>query len=210
MTTLVGIQGDGFAVVGSDTLIISYDSSVAFQKSTLGSSSAKIAANGKYLLGAAGDVRAINLLHHAFQPPTPTAGIRGKKLDSFITVKFIPALRACFDQHGYSLPDARESKDHIAQHDSTILVVVNSTIYLIEGDYSWTSEASGFYAAGTGSPYALGALHAISGGKKLSLAQAKTGILKALAAAAKYDPNSASPYHTFAQTVDKAPAARKR
>jgi ATP-dependent protease HslVU (ClpYQ) peptidase subunit len=210
MTTLVGIQGDGFAVVGADALITSYDETGnAYQKSVLGSGSSKISTNGKYVLGAAGDVRAINILQHAFQPPTPAPGLRGKKLDSFVTVKFIPALRACFDQHGYSPPDSKDSKDHIAQHDSTILVVVNSTIYMIEGDYSWINESTGFYVAGTGGAYALGALQAISDGKKLTLEKAKLAVGKALTIAAKFDPNSGPPYQTIIQSVDKPAAPRK-
>jgi ATP-dependent protease HslVU (ClpYQ) peptidase subunit len=210
MTTLVGVQGDGFAVVGADGLITSYDEAgSAYQKSVLASGSSKVFTNGKYILGAAGDVRAINLLQHAFQPPTPTPGMRGKKLDSFITVKFIPALRACFDQHGYSPPESKDSKDHIAQHDSTILTVVNSTIYMIEGDYSWINEATGFYVAGTGGAYALGALQAISDGKKLTQEKAKATVVKALTIAAKYDPNSGPPYQTVIQSVEKPESSRR-
>ena len=51
MTTLVGIQGDGYAVVGCDTQISSFDDSgSSYQISTLGTGSAKIAVNSKYLL----------------------------------------------------------------------------------------------------------------------------------------------------------------
>lgn len=210
MTTIIGVQGDGFAVVGADSLITSYDEAgSAYQKSVLASGSSKVFSNGKYILGAAGDVRAINLLQHAFQPPTPTPGMRGKKLDAFITVKFIPALRACFDQHGYSAPESKDSKDHIAQHDSTILTVVNSTIYMIEGDYSWINEASGLYVGGTGGAYALGALQAISDGKKLTLEKAKAAVIKALGVAARFDPNSGPPYQTIIQSADKPASPRK-
>lgn len=204
MTTIVGVQGDGFAVIGADALIVSYDEGgLPFQKSTLPSGTAKIAVNGKYVLGAAGDMRAINILHYAFQPPTPTPGLKGKKLDAFITVKFIPALRACFDQHGYSSPDSKDTKDHIAQQDSTIVVVINSTIYTIDSDYSWTPESTGYYVAGTGGSYALGALQAISDGKKMSIDKAKTAVVKALNVAAKFDPNSGPPYTTFTQGSGK-------
>ncbi len=200
MTTLVGIQGDGYAVVGADTQITSFDNSGnPYQISNLASGSAKIATNGKYILGAAGDMRAINLLHHAFAPPAPPQEARGKKLDSFITAKFIPALTECFDTYGYSVPDGKDNKDHSSEQNSTIIVVVNATIYLIENDYSWTSEASGMYAAGSGAPYALGALSVLSPKKGMNLQQAKAALLKALWTAAKLDPNTGSPFHTLSQ-----------
>ena len=73
MTTIVAIQGAGYAVIGTDSRISSFDESgMAYQITTLGTGTSKIASNGRYLLGAAGDVRAINILHHAFSPPAPT------------------------------------------------------------------------------------------------------------------------------------------
>ncbi len=200
MTTIVGIQGDGFAVVGADNRISTFDNSGnAYQVNTLGTGSSKIAANGKYLLGAAGDMRAINILHHVFSPPVPPPGLKGKKLDAFITAKFIPALIACFDSCGYSMPDSKEDKDHISQHNSSVLVVVNGTIYIVEDDYSWVSDTNGLYAAGTGAPYALGALSVLVGGKKLAPSQARTIVLKVLSIAGKYDPYTGAPFQAYVQ-----------
>lgn len=87
---------------------------------------------------------------------------------------------------------------------STVVIVVNANIYFVEEDYSWTSEASGLYACGTGSSYALGALHVLTNGKTdLSIQQAKRVVLKALATAAKFDPYTSGPYHTYSQGEDK-------
>jgi hypothetical protein len=171
---------------------------MAYQITTLGTGTSKVASNGKYLLGAAGDVRAINLLHHVFTPPAPTFSESGPKLDHFITQKFIPALRNCFENHGYAMPD-NDTKDHIAEHSSQIVVVINGTIYIIDGDYSWTSDKTGIYAIGSGSSYALGALHALTNGKEMPLAKAKTSINKALSVASKFDPYTGAPFQTFVQ-----------
>ena len=199
MTTILAFQGDGFAVVSVDSRISSMDDNgFAFQITTLGESSSKIAKNGKYLLGAAGDVRAINILHHVFQPPIPPPATKGKKLDQFMTVKFIPALRECFETTGYASPD-NDSKNHIAEHESTIVVVINACIYIIDGDYSWTSDKTGIYAVGTGSSYALGALHAMTGGRELSIVKAKNAVTKSLSIASKFDPYTGAPFQTFLQ-----------
>lgn len=199
MTTIVGIQGDTYAVICTDSRISSFDDSgMAYQVTTLGSGTAKIAYNGDYLLGAAGDVRAINILHHAFIPPKPPLNAIGKKLDQFITRQFIPALRSCFDEQGYSVPE-RETSEHVAEQGSTIVVVVHGTIYIIEGDYSWTSDTTGVYAIGTGSSYALGAMQAMLNSKKPTVQQAKTIANKALMVASKFDPYTGSPFQAFVQ-----------
>jgi ATP-dependent protease HslVU (ClpYQ) peptidase subunit len=208
MTTIVGYQGEDFAVISVDTRISSTDEKGSvYQISSLAPGSAKITQNGNYLLGAAGDMRAINILQHIFQPPSPAPSLKGKRLDKFMTQKFIPALIDCFDNNGYSPPE-RDSSEHRSEHGSTVLAVINATIYIIENDYAWMSEASGLYATGSGSSYALGAMQAITGGKKtLTLQQAKKACMKALSVAAKYDPATGAPFHTFVQGTEK-PVAR--
>lgn len=211
MTTIVAIQGDGFAVVASDTRISTVgDNGAASHVGTLGNGISKVFTNGKYLIGAAGDLRAINILTHVFAPPPAPVGLRGKKLDQFITSKFIPALRACFDSQGYSSPENMDSKRHYAEHESTIIVVVNATIYIIDGDYSWFCDSSGLYAMGSGSDYGMGALMALCGNRKLSAVQAKAACLKAVAIAAKLDPATGAPYHTFIQTVPQTETNNKK
>jgi len=209
MTTIVAVQGDNFAVVCSDSRIATVDEDgYVSQITTLREGNGKVASNGKYLLGAAGDMRAINLLHHVYQPPTVPPATTGKKLDQFFTSKVIPSVRECFEQHGYALPDTNEKK-HIAEHDSTVLVVVGGVIYVIDGDYSWTSDAQNYYALGTGAPYALGALQVSRGKRKLSISQAKTLALKAINVAAKFDPHTGAPFHTFVQESPKVRRKRK-
>lgn len=207
MTTIIGVQGDGFAVVCSDSRISSMGDGYS-QIGTLREGSSKVAQNGKYLIGAAGDVRAINILHHVFQPPAPPPNLTGKKLDQFFTAKFIPALRECFESQGYAVPD-RDDKEHMAEQGSSIIVVVSGTIYVVESDYSWSSEASGLYALGTGSSYALGAMQVLVRNKKMNSQLAKSYALRAMAIASKYDPNTGAPYHTYVQG-EKVSAKRRK
>jgi ATP-dependent protease HslVU (ClpYQ) peptidase subunit len=197
MTTIVGVQGDGFAVICADSRISSMHSDGS-QISTLREGSGKVAVNGKYLLGAAGDVRAINILHHAFQPPAPPPNVVGKKLDQFFTMKFIPSLRECFESQGYATPE-RDDKEHIAEQNSTIIVAVNGVIYVVDGDYAWSSDANGIYAIGSGASYALGAMQVLTRNKKETIQQAKAHAIKALNVAAKFDPHTGAPYHTHIQ-----------
>lgn len=200
MTTIVAIQGDDYCVVGTDSRISSFDETgLAYQITTLGTGSCKIAQNGRYLLGAAGDVRAINILHHAFTPPVPAFKGGGQALDTFITTKFIPSLQICFENTGYAMPDYHDDKSHIAEHSATIIVAINGVVYIIDGDYSWTSDRTGIYAIGTGSSYALGAIQALTNGKQLTLQKAKAVINKALSITSKFDPYTGSPFQVFVQ-----------
>lgn len=202
MTTIVGIQGDGFALIGCDSQVSDFaEEGYATQVVTLKESAGKIATNGRYLLGAAGDVRAINILHHAFTPPAAPHTLRGKKLDHFFTTKFIPALRECFESQGYAVPD-KDDKEHMAEHNSSVIVAINNVIYTVEGDYSWYSDVTGMYALGTGAQYAMGALHALQMKTRMSLSTAKKYAMKALAAAAKFDPYTGAPYHVYVQGGD--------
>jgi hypothetical protein len=127
--------------------------------------------NGSYLLGAAGDMRAVNLVGYVFKPPVINPTSYGVKLDKFITTHFIPELKKCFEENSYS-------KD--GEHDSQLLVIVNGTIYEIGEDYSWAHDSFGVYAVGSGAHYALGAMHSSLDNRKRTLATAKSTIRQSL------------------------------
>ena len=209
MTTIVGIQGDGFSVMCADSRILSVDGDgFSTNIQTLALSMSKIANVGPYLIGVAGDVRAINLVSHALTPPQPPAGMKGKKLDEFITVKFIPALRECFDVNGYSTP-SKDSSQHVAEHGSVLLISVNRTIYQIDNDYAWATDSSGVYAIGSGAPYAIGALSILCP-KTPTISQAKRYVMKALATASRFDPHSGHPYNVVSQDTNSTQSRKSR
>jgi ATP-dependent protease HslVU (ClpYQ) peptidase subunit len=205
LTTIIGIQGDGFCIATADSRIsdVENESGLISQIVSLKESNSKLGLNGRYILAAAGDLRAINILHHAFVPPKVEATIKGKKLDQFVTTKFIPSLRECFELQGYAAPQ-NENSEHIAEHSSTILMAINGTIYIIDGDYSWISDPNGLYAIGTGAQYALGSMYAMLPRKgKLNVSIARKIAIRAIAVAAKFDPYTGSPYHTIVQGIDQ-------
>lgn len=189
MTTIAAIQGDGWAVVGFDSQITE-DSRVFL----LPNSNGKVAQNGPYILGAAGDLRAINLLHHSFRPPTPSPAERGVKLDKFISTKFVPALKACFDEAQYG---------EKGSHESSILAVVNGTVYEIGANYDWCHDQRGIYAVGTGAAYALGALYQSNDARKRkSLTSARTNLKSALSISSLLDVNTGGTIHILTQKLE--------
>lgn len=194
MTTIIAVQGPSWAVVGFDSKVTE-DSGRSY---TLGRGSSKVMKNGPYLLGAAGDVRAINILAYAFKPPSPGL-IKGVRLDRFITSKFVPALRECFEEHGY-VP--KESKEQ-ATHGSTVLAIVNGSIYEIGEDYAWVRDTRGIYAFGSGGDYAMGAMFATRGEDMTSLNIQETQKLvrDSLQIAAQLDLGSGAPFHVMYQAM---------
>jgi hypothetical protein len=165
---------------------------------TLGRGSAKVVKNGQYLLGAAGDVRAINILAYAFQPPK-ALDLTGIRLDRFMTSKFVPALRECFEDHGYAVKESKEQ----AQHGSTVLAIVNGQIYEIDEDYAWVRDMTGIYSFGSGGDYAIGAMYTKSGGEisNLNMSDVQKLIRDSLHIAAKLDIGSGPPFHILSQSA---------
>lgn len=184
MTTLVAIQGDGWAVVGADRR--STDSS----GTAVVMATSKIVENNGYLIAGAGSVRGCNILQYGFKPPKPVGD-----LDVFMTRRFIPAMRKAFLEAGYDI----KQESAAAEHDSEFIVVVRGTVYLISDDYSWERAHSGFYTAGSGGHYALGVLEALEDLTELTKTKAKLRIESALTICCRLDPFSSYPYDIFVQ-----------
>jgi ATP-dependent protease HslVU (ClpYQ) peptidase subunit len=194
MTTIIAVQGQEWAVVGFDSRVTEEGG----RSYTLGRGSAKVVKNGQYLLGAAGDVRAINILAYAFQPPK-ALDLTGIRLDRFMTSKFVPALRECFEDHGYAVKESKEQ----AQHGSTVLAIVNGQIYEIDEDYAWVRDMTGIYSFGSGGDYAIGAMYTKSGGEisNLNMSDVQKLIRDSLHIAAKLDIGSGPPFHILSQSA---------
>lgn len=197
MTTIVAVQGPSWSVVGFDSQVTEGEQ----RRYTMSRGSSKVVKNGEYILGAAGDVRAINILAHSFRPPA-IGDLVGIKLDRFMTSKFVPALRKCFEEQGYAA-STKETKE-IAEQGSTVLAVANGVIYVIGEDYSWVRDTTGVYSFGSGGDFALGALFALGADTPQSSSSMMTTeklIRKALAVAARLDPGTGSPFHVVSQSA---------
>lgn len=203
MTTIVGLQGKGWTIIGADSQISTFDDQgFISSQTTLPSHSSKLIDKEGYILGAAGDVRAINLLHHVYQPPSTRYATTREKLDQHVTRRVIPTIRQCFDDQGFSPPE-KGDRDHRAEHSSTVIISVKSRIYVIESDYSWMEDKDGVYVIGTGQHFARASMHLLLEGtdlNKLSQKKAIPMVEKALEVASIYDPYSGGPFHIYTQS----------
>lgn len=177
MTTIAAIQGENWAVVGADSQVTE-DS----KKYVLPDAFSKMFQNGPYLIAIAGDFRAVNILTHNFRPPSPGKHT-GESLDKFMVSVFVPKLKVCFENNAYG-------KDNETASD--LIVVVKGVIYEIGSDYDCIRDANGLYSIGSGSSYALGALHVLDT-KNRTLASAKESVRSALGASCLYDSHTSAP-----------------
>ena len=186
MTTIAAVQGPGWAAVAWDSRVVEENRVFVLPKSQ-----GKVSQNNDFLLGAAGDMKAINLLTHTFRPTRPPAGISDEELDAFMSTKFVKELKRCFDDAEYGEKGTQ---------DSYIIALVQGRVYEFGSSYDWCHDESGFYAVGTGAQYALGALSSLLEGKKITQDAAREALQAALAASCKYDPNSGTPIHILVQS----------
>lgn len=189
MTTLIAYQGDGWAVIGSDSRS-SDDSGRPMVMATH-----KVIENNGVLIAGSGAGRGSNIMQFGWKAPKPTA-VEAKDLDTFVSKKFIPEMRKAFIDAGY---DMKEDGD-AAAHDSQFLVVIRGVIYPIFEDYSWDRDARGIYYSGSGGDVALGALvsmleHVDQG----SPADIELAIQEAIRIASEWDIYTAQPIITKTQ-----------
>ena len=193
MTTILAVQGDGWAVIGSDT-----------QWSTdygrIGKSSqSKVISTGRYLIGIAGHTRGANIIQHSFAPPTVPPKAQGAKLTKLMVSQFVPAYKTALETHGTGLP---QYDSEVAKTEIDSLVLVNGVVFQIDADYGTDTDTNRLYAVGSGSDYGLGALQALTDKKRFTIPFIKQSILKALAISAKFDSGTGAPFHIFTQIYD--------
>jgi ATP-dependent protease HslVU (ClpYQ) peptidase subunit len=173
MTTLIAVQHEDWCLIAGDSQTTSYHLSA--DCSPMG----KIAQNGKYLVAAAGLVRGMNLIQHAFNPPPPPKS----NLDRFMVNVFVPALRKCFQAAGYDMKDDGD----VAQHDNEFIVAVNGVLYLIDEAYGVERTSNRVYVTGSGMELALGAADALNVADVDDWEEAVEVVERAVQTAIKYD-----------------------
>lgn len=186
MTTLAAIQGDGWCVIGADTLASDDDGFSSEMRTS------KVFKNGIALIAGAGSVRGLNILEFGWN--TPAYG-SSKSIEHYLTRTFVPSMRSCFIEAGY---DMKSDKD-VAEQDNDLIVAIKGELFSIAGDYSWDRCARGLFMAGSGGKYALGALAALGADKAKSIEQAQSMMHKAITHAIRWDVFSGGRVETFVQ-----------
>ena len=141
----------------------------------------KIVERGKYLIGIAGRVVALQAIQNSWNPPALTASHKSS-LYNFIITKVVPSLKSFIEDSKIFSDKEKEDDDLFS-----ILIAIKGEVFEIDQDYSVARRSNGLYAIGSGSDYALGALNV------------GASALQAMEVAASLDVNTAAPFITLFQ-----------
>lgn len=183
MTTLAGIQGNGWCVIGADSRVVDDNTIVELPKNA-----GKIFRKNGYIVAVAGDFRVAQIAQYSFEFPKLQTFSSIEATDKFFTTELIPMWKAEYEDLNYTV-----DKDL----GSVALVAVGTTIYTLDADWTWVRDRRGIYAGGTGASYVLGALSAYAKAKNVddAISQIKT----AIKIASQYDSNTAEPAIVYGQ-----------
>lgn len=148
MTTIIGVEFTNRCVILGDSRIVG-DSKIYSHPDMV-----KVVTNGNYLVGVAGDVRALQVVLHTWKPPAFLAKDK-TNVFQFMVNKVAPSLKQLLTDAGLL-----DSKSPDKEFEINIIVGLNGNLFEIDSDFAVSRNSDGYYAIGTGGDYALGALYA--------------------------------------------------
>ena len=151
MTTIIGVQNADGCVMASDSRI------AAEGKVYTHPNMVKAIQRGNYIIGGAGDYRALQVVLHGWQPPLVTLKAK-ENIYEFAINKVVPSLKTTLTNAGIDL--TKSSSDDESKFELLLIIGINGTLIEIDSEFAVGMNDTGLYAIGSGGDYALGALHA--------------------------------------------------
>lgn len=148
MTTIIGLEYKNSCFIVADSRTTDESGRIYTHPEVQ-----KISENGMFLIAGSGETLPCDIAQHVWVPPVPTKQDRND-LYHFMIVKAMPSLRKCMTENGYNFDE--DNKETRFQ----FIMAVGGEIFDVDQELSISKSADGVYAAGSGAPYALGAIHA--------------------------------------------------
>ena len=180
MTTIIGVQSTEGCVIVSDSRVVA-DGKVYNHPNMV-----KAIVNGNYIIGGAGDYRALQVVLHGWTPPLVTAKAK-QNLYEFVINKVAPSLKSTLTEAGIEF--TKSSDDDSSKFELSLLIGINGSLFEIDSDFSVAMNKDGLYGIGSGGDYALGALYA------------GVGAIEAMEVAAINNNGTAAPFHILEQYI---------
>jgi len=137
MTTIIGIQGDNWAVMAADSQITD-ENFKSISKET-----PKIIKFKDILIGLRGDARPGDIIAYSWDPPKISGDIT-----KWVVSKMIPSMIKCFEKANYDWKN--ENSDY------NFLISVKGNIFDIGPDLSISKNNLNIYGVGSGKDFAIG------------------------------------------------------
>ena len=167
MTTILGLQKKDHCLLVADSRTTDDEGRTYYHPDVT-----KITKRGKYLIAGAGLTQPCDIIQHNWTPPTPNAAAY-KNLYHYMIAMVVPSMRTALTVNGY-VPD-KENEDA----DFIFLIALGGTIFEIDDSLSVLMREDGIYGIGSGSSYAIGALHAGASWKHAMQIAAKNNVFTA-------------------------------
>lgn len=178
MTTIIGVQNADGCVIASDSRVA--DNGKVYTHPEM----VKAVERGSYIVGGAGDYRALQVVLHGWQPPLVSAKAK-QNLYEFVINKVAPSLKSTLTEAGIEFTKSSENDDN--KFELQLIIGINGTIFELDSDFAVAMNDTGLYAIGSGGDYALGALHA------------GATVLDAMRIAAVNNNGTSAPFHILEQ-----------
>ena len=150
MTTIVGIQKKDCAVIAVDSRVTDDDGRIFSHPDMM-----KYAERGSFLIAGSGEVLPCDVVQNMWTPPRLLAADKAN-VYKFMITKVVPSIREVLTKNGYNFDETHDKKEGERFH---FLIACNGELFDIDQDLSVTRDSRGYYAIGSGGPFALGALH---------------------------------------------------
>jgi len=148
MTTIVAVQSNDGVLFGADSQVTASNG-----RKYSATRMVKITQRNDYIIAGSGECAPCDIAQHIWIPPKPT--VKDKRdLYHFMIATVVPSLKQCFKDNDYKV---NSDDDETA---FSFLIAVCGEVFEIADDFSISLDDSGFYGVGSGSGYAIGALHA--------------------------------------------------
>jgi hypothetical protein len=191
MTCIVGLVDRGKVYIGGDSAGIG-GWNLTIRKDR------KVFRNGDFLIGGTASFRMIQLLQHAFKPPTFDYGMahdleedgEAFSIEKFMSTTFVDAIRQCFKDGGYA------QKTNEQESGGQFLVGFRGHLFDIQSDYQVQEALCRYDAIGCGLEVALGSLHATDGLLETRTSQER--LMTALEAAEYHNAGVRGPFYVEA------------
>jgi ATP-dependent protease HslVU (ClpYQ) peptidase subunit len=180
MTTIVGVQSIDGCVIASDSRVAEGGKVYTHPEMV------KAVERGSYIIGGAGDYRALQVALHGWQPPIVSAKAK-QNLYEFVINKVAPSLKSTLVEAGIEFNKGSDDSDN--KFELQLLVGINGTLFEVDSDFAVAMNDTGLYAIGSGGDYALGALHA------------GATVLDAMRIAAVNNNGTSAPFHILEQEI---------
>lgn len=148
MTTIIGLQYKDSCFIVADSRVTASDGYIYSDNAV-----EKISERGMFLIAGSGEVTPCDVVQHIWEPPTPTKQDK-KNLFHFMVSKAIPSLRRCLLDNGYNFEETK------TETRFQFLIAVCGELFDVDDSLGVSKNSHGVYGAGSGAPYAVGAIHA--------------------------------------------------